>query len=305
MLSKIIRNIKDDNLIPAIKRKYHIKMRQKNLNNTLVIAGTARSGTTWLAQTINYNNKFRLIYEPFHCKVKYPNRTISESQYINEMNTNEKYVNNLNYILSGRIRNKQADSFNSRLLYNRIMVKMVRGNFLLKWIHNLHPRLKIIYIIRHPLSTVLSQQKRQIRHTLNEILAQKQLVEDYLSEPLEHIHLKDLNEFEKYILYWCINNYVVKEQFQSKGIYFVQYEEIFQNPQTEIKNIFNYLKERYTNKIFDTIKIPSFEADVHTTLKRRDPLNTWKEDLSAKQIDSAVKILEKFNLEAIYNLKIK
>ena len=38
----------------------------KIINNTIIIAGVGRSGTTLLAETINYDNQFRLMFEPFH-----------------------------------------------------------------------------------------------------------------------------------------------------------------------------------------------------------------------------------------------
>ena len=50
----------------------------KNINNTIIVAGVGRSGTTLLAETINYDNKFRLMFEPFH---KYKVKTLSEMNY--------------------------------------------------------------------------------------------------------------------------------------------------------------------------------------------------------------------------------
>ena len=34
-------------------------------NKTIFIAGIGRSGTTWVAETINYFNEFRILFEPF------------------------------------------------------------------------------------------------------------------------------------------------------------------------------------------------------------------------------------------------
>ncbi len=304
MLAKIYRNIKNNNLIPAVKRKYHMNLSKNSIYNTIILAGIPRSGTTWLAQTLNYDTRYRLIYEPFHKRVDYPSRVIKENQYIHETDETEKYVENLKYILGGQIRHKHTDYANSKLFYRKILVKIVRGNFLLKWIHNLFPENKIIYILRHPFSTALSQQKRKIRLNFDEILAQKQLMKEFLTEPLDNIRINDLNEFEKYILYWSINNFVVLEQFQKKKIYIIKYEDIFENHKEEIKNIFGYLNQNYSDKIFDVMKIPSFETNIHSTLNKTDPLNTWKEVLQKKQIEPAIKILEKFKLDKLYDLNL-
>ncbi|MCG3257596.1 MAG: sulfotransferase [Candidatus Heimdallarchaeota archaeon] len=152
MPAKIVQNIKNSNLIPAIKRKYHIKIKRKNTNKTVVLSGTARSGTTWLAQTLNYDNRFKFIFEPFDDRVKYPNRIILENHYIQENETNKSYVESINHIITGKIRNISMDEYNERLFYDNILVKMTKGNFLLKWLHNLYPDLKIIYIMRHTFS---------------------------------------------------------------------------------------------------------------------------------------------------------
>ena len=61
----------------------------KIINNTIIIAGVGRSGTTLLAETINYDNQFRLMFEPFH---KYKVKTLSEMNYrlyISPFNNNE------------------------------------------------------------------------------------------------------------------------------------------------------------------------------------------------------------------------
>ena len=35
---------------------------------TVLLAGTGRSGTTWVEKVINHRNRFRVMFEPFHQK---------------------------------------------------------------------------------------------------------------------------------------------------------------------------------------------------------------------------------------------
>ena len=72
-----------------------------------------------------------------------------------------------------------------------------------------------------------------------------------------------------------------------------------------IDSIYNYIGEKYTEKIFEKVKKPSFTTVIgKSSFKRKDPLNIWKEDLSKKQIEAALKILNQFDLEAMYKLDV-
>jgi hypothetical protein len=39
-----------------------------DFRNTIFLAGTGRSGTTWLSNIINYKNEYRYMFEPFQSK---------------------------------------------------------------------------------------------------------------------------------------------------------------------------------------------------------------------------------------------
>ena len=39
-----------------------------NVNNTVILSGVARGGTTWIAEALNCQNHFRYMFEPFHIK---------------------------------------------------------------------------------------------------------------------------------------------------------------------------------------------------------------------------------------------
>ena len=43
----------------------------KRLENTVLVAGSGRSGTTWLAQILNFRKEFRMIFEPMTRKSFY------------------------------------------------------------------------------------------------------------------------------------------------------------------------------------------------------------------------------------------
>jgi len=74
-----------------------------DLNNTIIIAGTGRSETTWLAQILDKYLHCRIIFEPlYHQKVELF-KQFKYKQYIPPNYKNEKYKRIFNKILSGKI----------------------------------------------------------------------------------------------------------------------------------------------------------------------------------------------------------
>ena len=66
-----------------------------NIKNTIFIAGSGRSGTTWLMEMINYKNQFRPIFEPFHNKYNSLLKNWKYRQYLSENNVDDKFMSSI------------------------------------------------------------------------------------------------------------------------------------------------------------------------------------------------------------------
>ena len=78
-------------------------------DSTILISGMGRSGTTWLSEIINHDNKYRDIFEPFNPnKVPYA-KEFKYIQYLNNENKDLKLSNTAKSILSGKIRSNWTD----------------------------------------------------------------------------------------------------------------------------------------------------------------------------------------------------
>ena len=82
------------------------------INKTIFIAGMGRSGTTWVAETINYSNEFRILFEPFFPAKTKQLKDYQYIQYISPNNKKDKYFSSASSIIRGEIRNEWIDQFN-------------------------------------------------------------------------------------------------------------------------------------------------------------------------------------------------
>ena len=71
----------------------------KNINNSVVLIGTGRSGTTWVEDIINCNNDFRIMFEPFNTHYVPLLKNWKHRQYISSKSKNSKYYEDTRKIL--------------------------------------------------------------------------------------------------------------------------------------------------------------------------------------------------------------
>ena len=296
IITKIIRNIRNRNLILAIQKKFYINFSSLKPNRNLIIAGVARSGTTWLSQIINFDNSYRLVFEPLHRRVEHYEDVFRENQYIRPSNKDEKYIKYMETIIKGELRDKWVDHLNKKIIARKRLIKLIRGNLLLKWLHINHPDINIVYIIRHPIAVAYSQTKMNYYHNLELLLNQEELMEDYLYEFKELISNNQKTLFEKLILFWSINNYVIKKQFKEDEILRIFYEDLVSNPEDEIDRLFSHLNLKYNKKVFKMVEKPSHTASKYLNLTKV-PVPEWKSHITEKQIKKVKEIIGAFELD--------
>ena len=298
LINKIKRQNKLDIIRSQIFSRYYININY-DINNTILISGTARSGTTFISDLINYKNEYRLIFEPFNPqKVKICNN-FKIKQYIRPNCKDTKYFEPTKLILSGRIRNYWIDHQNKLFVSDKRIVKDIRTNLMLKWISNNFSNMPIILIIRHPCAVAHSKIKMGWKAHLEQILYQQNLINDYLSEYLDGIKSIKSN-FEQHILIWCIENCIPLKQFKKDEIFIVFYEELCLNPKNEIDLLFKYINKKYDIDIFKKMKKPSTMSQDNTVIDGENLINKWKKNISKEQIKKALEILNLFNLDKIY-----
>ena len=189
--------------------------RNRSAERTILLAGAARSGTTWLADIITSQLHCRMISEPFN-----PGRVAAYSQFPDflyrrpDADDPDLFAFALQ-VLRGSIRDAWVDREVSYILNRCRLVKEIRANLLLKWLHLSFPFVPLLLIIRHPCAVVLSRLEAgwDAEADLTAFLTQPQLVNDYLQDKMTLIENARRPE-ERHAAVWCIQNLVPLHQFE-------------------------------------------------------------------------------------------
>ena len=272
----------------------------KSYKDTILLCGSGRSGTTWLAEIINNENSFRYMFEPFHPELVNIVKHFSKRQYLRDTDRREEYLLPASRIFSGKIRNFWIDRYNKQIRPQKRLIKDIRINLLLRWIKTNFPDISIVYILRHPFSVACSRLRLGWKDHLNDFLEQKDLCEDF-SKIFNSFNIKHLDVFERQILLWCIENYVPITSLSSDEMYILFYENLFSAPVKEVERLFDHLNLPISNNLLNKITKPSPMTKKSSPLVTgENPLTYWEKTLTSEQKQNASNIMGKFGLNKIY-----
>ncbi|WP_435236272.1 sulfotransferase domain-containing protein [Psychromonas sp. PT13] len=308
MKGNIKSNIKKACLKLIFKANYILN----NYNDIIWLLGDGRSGTTWVANLINHDKKFREIFEPFHPKRNIDMHFIVPHQYYRPNEINEELKSISSTLFSGKYTNKKVDVGSHTLLYKGLLIKDIFANLLCYPTSLEFPNIKPILLIRNPFSVALSKSKKKNWFWGTdplELLNQASLREDYLL-PFEDL-IKEVSARNNYILnqilIWSIINYIPLKQFKPSSIHICFYECIYENPNDEITKIFEFLwgtsSPQKTNITFtdEFLSKPSHVIGKDSNLlSGTSPILSWKDEIPLNIIEDGLNIMKHFELHELY-----
>jgi hypothetical protein len=269
---------------------------------SILVSGTGRSGTTWLADVIASQVPCRTMFEPFHSRQVEAFRQFHYFQYARPSDSNEELRAYCHRVLTGAIRDKWIDCQVEHLFARYRVIKAIRANLFLKWMHDRFPEVKLLFIVRHPCAVVLSRlQLGWATDTdIQPFLAQRDLVEDCLASRMDMVERAETPE-EKHAIIWCISNLVPLSQFGADDFNVVFYEHLCTQPEIEVPRIFRAVSLPYRDDVFRRVVRPS-TTTVRTSaiVTGEDKVTRWKGAFSCEQIDSILSIVRGFGLDHIY-----
>lgn len=273
---------------------------ERDAGRSIFLAGSGRSGTTWLSEIINYRNEYRYIFEPFYPDKVGLCKNFRRKQYLRPEDTREKYLGPARTILSGSLRNTWADRFNRKHVARRRLIKDIRANLLLGWMRANFPQMPQILLLRHPCAVTNSRLELGWRDILDDTMEQEDLVEDFL-KPFEEEIRKARTPFERSVFLWCIENYVPLRQLESGSTHITFYERWCTQPENELGRLFTFLGKDFDAGIYLAMERPS-------SLSRREsavvlgerPVDSWTRAVGKDQRERATEILALFGLDRIY-----
>jgi hypothetical protein len=125
----------------------------------ILINGLGRSGTTWLGAMLQNLLNARSIFEPFFPRYVLASKALGHFPYLEPGQAYEEQAEFAHRVLSGKFRNRWVDRDNRPAVYSRRLVKEIRASYMLPWLHNVFPGLKIIQLVRDPLDVYRSWHK--------------------------------------------------------------------------------------------------------------------------------------------------
>jgi hypothetical protein len=275
----------------------------RSARSCVFLAGLARSGTTWLASVINYHNDFRHINEPFNPWRGGVSDAFLYGLYLRPDESADKYVLPARRLITGAQGfNYMTHHYNRRVFCTRRMIKEVRANLWLKWLHERFPEMPIALLLRHPIATVNSRMKRGNTNYFARLFDEPELIQDHLLPFRDEMErLRGASEFEQRIFSWCVDHYVPLRQCRPGDLHLAYYEHFSETPETEIDALFKYFGVAYGDDVLTFIKRPSAVTRKDAAIKTgKSVVALWREEIPAEDIAKALRILAFFGLDRVY-----
>ena len=274
----------------------HVDLGRGDHRSSVFLAGSGRSGTTWVSAVINHRNDYRFVFEPFRPGRVRMMEAFRRRQYLRPGDRREEYLGPARTALTGGIRSLWTDRFNDKLVARRRLIKDIRANLLLGWMRANFPGMPIILLLRHPCAVVTSRLALGWKDNLDETMAQEDLVEDFLL-PMEAEIRAARDDFERHLFLWCIDNYVPLRQFARGEVHLVFYEDLLEDPEDGLRSLFGFLGEDLDGRVYGKLGRPS-------PLSRKDAplpsLDGWRAHVGTRQLERTVEVLALFGQDRVY-----
>jgi len=244
----------------------------------------------------------RILFEPFNPDLVPEYRGFHYFQYMRPGTANQEFHEFAQKVFTGEIRNRWIDHQNERIRSEYRIIKEIRANLALKWLHDNFLDIPIIFLIRHPCAVVSSRMELgwATDGDIEPFLSQPHLVTDFLSQHQEFIRSARTEE-EKHAIIWSISTMVPVRQFQGGELKIVYYENLCTQPELELPSIFAFIGHQYDSSTFDTISRPSTTTqETSPIVSGMDKVAHWRKKLNPAQVDNILRVVERFGLHNLY-----
>ena len=277
----------------------------RGFDSLVFVAGTGRSGTTWLASLINADNGGRMIFEPFAPDVGAFGTRVPP-QYIRPEDADAALIDNVGAVLLGKVApTRWTSRSNNRLVARRRIVKDVQSNLRLAWLRHQFPPFPIILILRHPCAVAGSRNRLgdDLKLSFARLLSEPHLSEDHLSPFMDDLLALE-TPFERAVAKWCIETLVPLRQFAAHpfAITCVFYEHLVTQPEPVLDQIFAALGRKPPPQVWRQFERPSQTAfrTAEPLERTRFAVDEWRRQLNRHEVNRAIELVELFGLGSLY-----
>lgn len=256
----------------------------------------------WIENIINHHNGYRVYFEPFHPGNVAEFSFFKNRQYFRDEVSGLEFVNPLNFLMQGKLKNKWIDSRDKNFYARKLLIKDIRANLLLNWIKCHHPDIKIILLLRHPCAVAQSRIKLGWGGSIDHFLNQPELLEDHLNPFIQTIRAAE-GDLQVCVTAWCIENYIPLKQFKPGEIHVCFYENFLLEPAIEIRKLMDFIGDPLPDNLDPIINQSSdtnWNRAEHSG-QQVHSFNQWKEDISPGDYKIVKNIMIQFGMDQLYD----
>jgi len=288
-----------------------------NIEDTIVVSGSPRSGTTWLAELFRELPGYKMLNEPLSLNSSVPAQSIRKLEWRTHLPLEEEapeVERLLHRAPTGRIGiphmwRFQASTAAGRLVEsvrNRsLVVKLIRAGRMLPWFSARFPVRALVSIFRHPCAVVSSQMGYQSGWR-NATPPKKEEIRTGFLGTLPNVILERFGDILSNIdttagylaAVWSLDTYMTLRGPIHSSWIVTTYENMVQNAEAEMRSILGAIGEPIPANLKKRVDEPSNSAA--DDLKTEDvdaQLTKWKQNLSSNQIDAILRVVDAFPID--------
>lgn len=251
----------------------------KPFRKHVVIVGTARSGTSWLSETLAKQYRYRMLYEPEH-ESKTKNGYLICDQWLKDSTVSSETHRYLGRIFANRIdcdwiaqnSNRKFKQHLWPFIPKKYIIKFVRANLSAKYL-NEYFEIPVIHMIRNPYEVLFSQLRANFPWLVDLKIFAEQNNLAQLIEEVSGFDIKDyqrLSKLQILALRWCVENVIPLEVWEhySYKSQVVRYEDLYQDIGYFYK-LCETFKLNPIGNIEEIYRLPSTKTHHKSTIKTK------------------------------------
>ena len=281
----------------------------RRFDDRLFILGEGRSGTTWIMNLLNFDDRYRCLVEPFltqnfQCSVDY----LSEYPFPDRVGKTD-VARQISRTLRGDYISANATPRFPRLLYDGLLIKDVSAHLILDQIDAAAPEMKKILILRHPFAVASSKVQTFSWPTRPSAFLSDANPRRAVLAPqraLIQATERDNDPLLVQVLLWCIAFRFAFAASAIRNFVLLFYEDLARNPHHEIGRLYVELDladryEAHRREIEAVIDVRSHVTRSRNTIQDSKAGHAaWLKNWPTATINAGLKILREFDLDFLY-----
>ncbi len=308
-------------MIPQIKENaFRVLGSQaaSTVEETIVIVGSPRSGTTWLLELLRTLPGRKAMNEPLMYEEARHEHGFSWRTYLKPKEEAPTQKVFLETVLTGQLGispawHFEADTRPAQLVHHatrdQLIVKFCRLNRMLHWFCQQFDVQGPIFIVRHPCAVVSSMMRHgewdeedlHGEERPDQALHAHSLPSS-LHDPFADVLADIETQAEVLATMWCLDHYTPLVH-HADGNYpwvVVPYERMVTEGQRELRRITEALGVEMTDEMQEQLHRPSSSVRDQFHRDTQKQLSKWRRRLSDRQIDDIFRVVDEVGLSSIY-----